>query len=122
MEAKIFAETHGEKLKDAELEIWKTQWLMCKAEALVDPLANTPRAVESQTSLETLVELKAKALVLENKEALANKLTHTITECQKNTLAYTLQEEETEVWVVTQVYMLEKQRSRHLQHADRAKH
>ena len=58
--------------------------------------------------METLVELKAKALVLENKEALANKLTHTITECQKNTLAYTLQEEETEVWVVTQVYMLEK--------------
>lgn len=47
------------------------------------------------------------ALVVENKEALANKLTYTITK-EKNTLAYTLCEVETEVWVVTQVAMLEK--------------
>ena len=45
------AETHGEKVKEAELEIWETHWLMCKAEALVDPLANTTREVESQTWL-----------------------------------------------------------------------
>jgi len=74
------AETHGEKLKEAELEIWETQWPMCKAEALVDQLASTTREVESQTSLETLVDLKAEALVLENEDALPNKLTHTITE------------------------------------------
>ena len=77
------AETHCEKLEEAELEIWETQWPMCKAEALVDPLANTAREVESQTSLETLVELKAEALVLENEDALPNKLTHTITEAKK---------------------------------------
>ena len=47
------------------------------------------------------------ALVVENKEALANKLTYTITK-EKNTLAYRLCEVETEVWVVTQVAMLEK--------------
>ena len=57
----------------------ETQWSMCKAEALVDPLANKLTEVDAQTSLETLVEVKAKALVGENEEALDNKLTHTIT-------------------------------------------
>ena len=58
----------------------ETQWSKCKAEALVDPLAiKLTIEVDAQTSLETLVEVKAKALAGENKEALDNKLTHTIT-------------------------------------------
>ena len=52
---------------------------------------------------------------MENKEALANKLTYTITKEKKNTLAYTLCEVETEVWVVTQVAMLEKVKFRTLE-------
>jgi len=51
----------------------ETQWPMCKAEALVDPLANKLKEVDTQTSLETLVEVKAKVLVVENEEALPNK-------------------------------------------------
>ena len=73
------ADTHGEKLKEVELQILETQWPMCKAEALVDPLANKLRKVDAQTSLNTLVEVNAEALVVENEKALANKLTHTIT-------------------------------------------
>ena len=52
---------------------------MFRTEAVVDPLANKLTEVEAHTSLETLVELKAEALVVENEEALANKVTHTIT-------------------------------------------
>ena len=76
--AKVLADTHGEKLKKVELQILETQWPMCKAEALVEPLANKLTEVQTQTSLETLVEVKAKALVVENEEALGNKLTRTI--------------------------------------------
>ena len=35
------AETHGKKIKEAELEIRETLWPMCKVEALVDLLAKT---------------------------------------------------------------------------------
>ena len=52
---------------------------MCKAEALVDLLPSMLTEVDGQTSLETLVKVKAEELVVENEEALANKLTHTIT-------------------------------------------
>ena len=52
---------------------------MCKAEALVEPLSTKLTEVDAQTSLETLVKVKAEALLVENEEALANKLTHTIT-------------------------------------------
>ena len=52
---------------------------MCKAEELVDPFANKLTEVDAQTSLETLVEVKAEALVVENEEALPKKLTHRIT-------------------------------------------
>ena len=62
------ADTHGEKLKEVELQIVETQWPMCKAEALVDKLTE----VDAQTSLESLVKVKAKALVVENEEALDN--------------------------------------------------
>ena len=79
MEAKVLADTHGEKLKELELQTLKTQWPMFKAEALVDLSANKLTEVDGQTSLETLVKVKAEALVLENEEALANKLTHAIT-------------------------------------------
>jgi len=72
-------DTHGEKLKEVELQTFKTQWLMCKAEALVEPSANKLTEVDAQTSLETLAKVKAEALLVENEEALANKLTHTIT-------------------------------------------
>ena len=57
----------------------KTQWPICKAEALVDLLPNMLTEVDGQTSLETLVKVKAEALVGENEETLAKKLTHTIT-------------------------------------------
>ena len=73
------ADTQGEKLQEVEIQTLKTQWPMCKAEALVDLLANMLTEVDGQTSLETLVKVKAEALVIENEEALANKLTHTIT-------------------------------------------
>ena len=73
------ADTHGEKVKEVESQILETQWPMCKAEALVDALANKLREVDAQTSLNTLLEVNAEALVVENEEALANKLTHRIT-------------------------------------------
>ena len=57
----------------------ETQWTMCKGEAQVDPLANKCTKVDAQTSLKPLVEVKAEAVVVENEEALANKLSHTIT-------------------------------------------
>ena len=46
MEAKVFADTHGKKLKEVELQILETQWPMGKAEALGDPLANKLTEVE----------------------------------------------------------------------------
>ena len=52
---------------------------MCKGEALVDLLPNMLTEVNGQTSLQTLVKVKAEEVVVENEEALANKLTHTIT-------------------------------------------
>ena len=51
---------------------------MCKAEPQVDPLANKLTKVDAQTSLKTL-EVKAEAVVVKNEEALANKLSPTIT-------------------------------------------
>ena len=57
----------------------KTQLPICKAKALVDLLPNMLTEVNGQTSLETLVKVKAEEVVVENEEALANKLTHTIT-------------------------------------------
>ena len=77
METKVLTDTQGEKLQEVEIQTLKTQWPMCKA--LVDLLANMLTEVDGQTSLETLVKVKAEALVIENEEALANKLTHTIT-------------------------------------------
>jgi len=59
------ADTHGEKLKELELQILETQWPMCMAGAHVNPLANKLTEVEAQTSLETLVKVKAMALVVE---------------------------------------------------------
>ena len=73
------AETQGEKLQEVEIKTLKTQWPMCKAEALVDLLPNMLTEVNGQTSLETLVKVKAEALLVENEQALSNKLTHTIT-------------------------------------------
>ena len=52
---------------------------MCKAEPQVDPLANKLTKGDAQTSLKHLVEVKAEAVVVKNEEALANKLSHTIT-------------------------------------------
>ena len=52
---------------------------MGKAEPQVDPLANKLTKVDVQTSLKHLVEVKAEAVVVKNEEALANKLSHTIT-------------------------------------------
>lgn len=89
------ADTYDEKVKEVELQTLGRQWPMCKAEALVD----------AQTSLETLVKVKTKALVVEEKEALANKLIHTILQVKNDTLAYTLPEVEAEVLVVTPVNM-----------------
>ena len=57
----------------------KKQWPMCKAEALVDLLPKMLTEVNGLTSLETLVKVKAEALVVENKKALAKKLTDAIT-------------------------------------------
>ena len=73
------AETQGEKLQEVEIQTLKTQWPMCKAEALVDLLPNMLTDVHGQTCLQTLVKVKPEALVAENEEALAKKLTHTIT-------------------------------------------
>ena len=71
-------DTQSERLQEVEIQTLKTQWPMCKAEALVDLLPNMLTEVDGQTSLETLVKVKAEALFVENKEVLANKLTHTI--------------------------------------------
>ena len=79
MEAKVLADTQGEKLQEVKIQTFKTQWKMCKEEALVNLLANMVTEVDGQTSLETLVKVKAEALVVENEEALAKKLTHKIT-------------------------------------------
>ena len=79
MEAKILEDTHGEKLKQVKLEMLETRWPMCKAEAQVDPLANKLKKVDAETSLKPLVEVKAEAGVVKNEEALANKLSYTIT-------------------------------------------
>ena len=79
VEPKILEDTHGEKLKEVKLEMLETQWAMCKAKAQVDPLANKLTKVDAQTSLKPLVEVKAEAVVVKNEEALANKLSHTIT-------------------------------------------
>ena len=57
----------------------KKQWPMCKGEALVHLLPNMLTEVNGQTSLQTLVKVKAEEVVVENEEALGNKLTHTIT-------------------------------------------
>lgn len=38
---RVLGETHGKKIKEAELEIRETQWPLCKVEALVDLLAKT---------------------------------------------------------------------------------
>ena len=79
VEAKILEDTHGEKLKEVKLEMLETQWPMCKAEAQVDPLANKLTKVDAETSLKLLMEVKAEAGVVKNEEALANKLSYTIT-------------------------------------------
>ena len=79
VEAKVLADTQGEKLQEVKIQTFKTQWKMCKEEALVNLLANMVTEVDGQTSLETLVKVKAEALVVENEEALAKKLTHKIT-------------------------------------------
>ena len=73
------ADTQGEKLQEVEIQTLKTQWPMCKAEALVDLLPNMLTEVHGQTSLETLVKVKAEEVVVENEKALANKMTLTIT-------------------------------------------
>ena len=52
---------------------------MCKEKALVHLLPNMLTEVNGQTSLQTLVKVKAEALVVENEKALAKKVTHTIT-------------------------------------------
>ena len=45
----------------------------------MDLLPNMLTEVNGQTSLETLVKVKAEEVVVENDEGLVNKLTHTIT-------------------------------------------
>jgi len=52
---------------------------MYKAKELVNPLANKLTEVKSQTSLEALIDVKAEVLVVGYEEALANKMTHSIT-------------------------------------------
>ena len=79
MEAKALAETHSEKQKEVELQILETEWPTCKTDTLVDPLPNKLTKEKAQTSLETLAEIKAEALVVGKEEALTNKLTYTIT-------------------------------------------
>ena len=94
------ADTDSEKLKQVELDILETQWPTCKTYALVDPLANKLPKEEAQTSLKTLVEVKAEALVVEKEELLTNILTYTITQDMNDTIAYTLPEVDAEVMVV----------------------
>ena len=68
-------------------------------------MPNMLTEVNGQTSLETLVKVKAEEVVVENEEALANKLTHTILQVKNDTIAYTLPEVEAKVLVVTPVDM-----------------
>ena len=70
MKSKGLADFDVEKLKKVELEIWKTQWPMCKA----DTHANRSGVLNF---FETLV--KAEAMDVENRKAPANKMTHAIT-------------------------------------------
>ena len=79
MEAKALADTHSEKQKEVELQILETEWPTCKTDTLVDPLPNKLTEEKAQTSLKTLAEIKAEALVVEKEEALTKQLTHTIT-------------------------------------------
>ena len=79
VQAKALADTHSEKLKEVELQILETEWPTCKTDTLVDPLPNKLTEEKAQTSLETLAEIKAEALVVGKEEALTNKLTYTIT-------------------------------------------
>ena len=73
------ADTDSEKPKKVELDILGTKRPTCKTYALVDPLANKLPKEEAQTSLKTLVEVKAEELVVEKEELLTSKLTYTIT-------------------------------------------
>ena len=79
MEAKALADTHSEKQKEVELQILQTEWPTCQTDTLVEPLPKKVTEEKAQTSLETLAEIKAEALVVEKEEALTNKLTYTIT-------------------------------------------
>lgn len=73
------ADTDSEKPKEVELDILETKRPTCKTYALVDLLANKLLKEETQTSLKTLVEVKAEELVVEKEELLTSKLTYTIT-------------------------------------------
>ena len=79
MQAKALADTHSEKQKEVELQILGTEWPTCATDTLVDPLPKKVTEEKAQTSLETLAEIKAEALVVEKEKALTNKLTYTIT-------------------------------------------
>ena len=73
------ADTHSEKQKEVELQILGTEWETCETDTLVDPFPKKVTEEKAQTSLETVAEIKAEALVVEKEEALTNKLTYTIT-------------------------------------------
>ena len=73
------ADTQGEKLQEVEIQTLKTQCAKCKAEVRLHLLPNMLTEVHGQTSLQTLVKVKTEALLVENEEALAKKLKHTIT-------------------------------------------
>ena len=62
------AETHGEKVKEVELQIPETQWSMCKADAHVNPSANK---LENNTLGNTLPKVEAELLVVTQVEMLA---------------------------------------------------
>ena len=108
VEAKVLAETHCAKLEEVELQIPETQWSLCKADAHVEPLPKKQKKAEAQTSLHTLVKVKAEELLVKKEEALAKKLTYTITEVETETLANRLSKVDVEVLVVTEVEMLEE--------------
>ena len=57
----------------------KTQCAKCKAEVRLHLWPNMLTEVNGQTFLETHVKVKTEAQLVENEEALANKLKHTIT-------------------------------------------
>ena len=106
VETKVLGETHCEKLKEVELRIPERQLSMCKADAHVEPLPKKLKKAEAQTSLHTLVKVKAKELLVEKEEALAKKLIYTITEVETETLANRLTKVDVEVLNVTEVEML----------------